>query len=134
MFTARVRLVALAALAAVGLTACSSNTEKIGDAVDQVHTAGASVSIASELNTGGGLPATSLDTSIVDALTEIGDAESTLTELQPATAEVASRDEALARIRNVEDAVLDLQAALANGGDLGQGRDDLEAALTELEQ
>jgi len=118
-----------ATLAVALLTGCSSASTTIQDALDQVHTAGSSVSLAADLNDGAGLPKAALDTSTVDAVAEISDAESTLAELEPAPSEADARDDALDRIRDVEDAVLAVQATGSRAA-----RDALDSALDRLSE
>lgn len=114
----------------IALGGCSSPSNQIDDALDQAHSAVASAASAAELADGNGLPVSSARASASDALAELQDAESAVSELVPPDTD--EQREALAAIRTGIDALLTLQQALAAGGDLGSAREQLAAADEEL--
>ena len=109
----------------LALAACSTPADDITSALDQSHTAVASVALAAELVDHGGLPTSSLVASTTDAMAELQDATKTLSEL---TDQATKRDAALAAIDEARDAVIAVQDALARGSTLDGARDALERA------
>ena len=109
----------------LALAACSTPADDITSALDQSHTAVASVALAAELVDHGGLPTSSLVASTTDAMAELQDATKTLSEV---TDQTTKRDAALAAIDEARDAVIAVQDALARGSTLDGARDALERA------
>jgi hypothetical protein len=115
----RVALACLAAAAALVLSSCASTGSRVSDAIDSAESATASASIALGLyGDGRALPGLT-DTVLGDALTELGSAESDLSQLGPIgnSGAAKQRDAALATIRAATDAVLAAREVVAAGGD-----------------
>lgn len=126
------RVVLVAALV-LALAGCSSPADDIQAALDESHSAVASVVIAAKLQQDGKLPEKTLLTSTDDALAALEGAQSALDALTPGE-QASARHDALAKISDARDAVLALQEALDTGGDVAAARAELKRIDEELQR
>jgi hypothetical protein len=126
---------ALAVGVSIVLSGCSSATDSVDQALRESASAVASATLALSLHDEQSAPFALTDTALKDALTELGKAESEVTELETAgRTERSQRQTALQDIRDGIDAVSAARASLASGSKSGidAARDDLEQAEKAL--
>jgi len=119
---------AAAVLAIAALTACSSPTARVDDAVDQSIAAIASARIALDLQADGRMFTTTASATVTDARRELIGASRSVAETDATTtAEADRRDETQA-------AVTDAIVAVDSAADALAGVGDLDTALREVER
>lgn len=126
--------VLLVLAATIGLTACSSTEQTIDDqmeaSVAAVETAGLALGQLAEGRSHG----PTVDTALLDALTELEDAQRSLAELVPASdAQALQQQSALASVHAAISTVASARWSVAGGGDLAGVRDGLESVRRQLE-
>ena len=116
----------------VAVSGCSSTSDQLGSAVDDSTTAVASVQLVVDLHDDGLALDALTDTTMGDALTQLEDAQTTVTELAPAGNQREQRADVLDAIRDGITATLAAREALAAGENIDS--EQLDDALRSLEQ
>ena len=120
-------MAATALLSIVALTACTSPTARVDDAVDQSIAAIASARIALDLQGDGRMFTTTASATVTDARRELIGASRSVAETDATTAaEADHRDE-------TQTAVTDAIVAVDSAADALAGVGDLDTALREVE-
>lgn len=120
--------------AAIGLTGCASVEQTVDDQIDASVAAVGTARLAVEQLVEGRSYGPTVDTALLDALTQLEDAERSLAEVVPASdSQFSERQTALSGVHDAIMAVAAARWSVADGAALAGVRDELERIRQQLE-